>query len=231
MEFYFIIVEPKVQENIGASARAIKTMGFSTLRLVNPGIYLSDKARIIAHGSEDILEKTQLFGSLSEAIADIDFTIGTTAIKRSVKHDYYSVMEINSIIKNKRRSIHKAGILFGREESGLTNNELKLCDLVSTIPMKIKYPSINLAQAVMIYAYTLSEFTIKKIPFKYPIKDLNSFIELKKKVVLILKSINIQKDTVKFNRIMERINILGDDDIHLMHSVCNEIIKLPRVQN
>lgn len=229
MEFYFVLVEPKVPENIGASARAIKTMGFSKLRLVNTDMHLSDKARWVAHGSEDILRNAKIFESLEDAIADMDLTIGTAAKKRSVKFDSYSVREITGIIKSKRKSIQNTAIVFGREESGLTNNELKLCDIVSTIPMKTKYPSINLAQAVMLYAYTLSEFTLEKISVDSALKDPKSYNELKKKVVRILQSLNIKKDSAKFNRIMERIRILGDDDIHLMHSVCNEILKINKL--
>jgi len=95
--------------------------------------------------------------------------------------------------------------------------------------MKTKYPSINLAQAVMLYAYTLSEFSLEKISVDSALKDPKSYTELKKKVVYKLQSLNIEKDSAKFNRIMERIRILGDDDIHLMHSVCNEILKIKKL--
>jgi tRNA/rRNA methyltransferase len=64
--------------------------------------------------------------------------------------------KINDLIKNKANTINNLAIVFGREESGLTNDELKLCDVVTSVPMKTTYPSLNLAQSVMIYAYTLS---------------------------------------------------------------------------
>ena len=74
----FVLVEPKVPENIGASARAIKTMGFTDLVLVNPSNWKNDKARWVAHGSSDVLEKALLFKSLEESVGSSDFVIAMT---------------------------------------------------------------------------------------------------------------------------------------------------------
>lgn len=153
MEIFFILVEPAVPENVGASARAIKTMGFHFLRLVNPCDHLSDKARMLAHGSNDILESAQVYSSLQEAAEGLDLLIGTTAnLKRSSKQDYHSSENLAAILAKKAAGLKKVGIVFGREESGLTNEELQLCDMASSIPLAAPYPSINLGQAVMIYA-------------------------------------------------------------------------------
>jgi tRNA/rRNA methyltransferase len=81
MQIFFILVEPAVQENVGAAARAIKTMGFSRLILVNPCDYLSGPARWLAHGSGEILDNAQVFPSLKEAIVNFDFVVGTSAKK------------------------------------------------------------------------------------------------------------------------------------------------------
>ena len=224
MEIYFILVEPAVPENIGASARALKTMGFGNLRLVNPVPYHTGKAHWLAHGSHDILDKTRDFKSLEEAVADIDLVIGTTAKPRSVKHDYYSIKELSRLINEKGTTIKNAGLIFGREESGLTNDEMRLCNLVTIIPSQIKYPSINLSQAVMIYAYTLSDIRWKKSKKLSLTRDEHSFRKLTSNIIELLDCLDIPKESPKHNRIIERINVLGEKDIHLMHSVIHKVM-------
>ncbi|MGE0087943.1 MAG: TrmH family RNA methyltransferase [Bacteroidales bacterium] len=122
----------------------------------------------------------------------------------------------------KSTSVKSIAIVFGREESGLTNDEISLCHTVTNVPMKTKYPSLNLAQSVMIYAYTLSmlEFD-KEVGKKQPSE--NEFNTLKSKVETILTEIGFKSDSAIYNRIMERLSILGETDIHLLHSVCNKL--------
>ena len=227
MQIHFILVEPAVPENVGAAARAIKNMGFSSLRLVNTKAHLDEKASWLAHASNEILENAQEFNSLKEATADIDWIIGTSAKKRRVNEDYYPSDKINELIKVKANSIKNIAIVFGREESGLTNDELKLCDIVTSVPMKTTYPSLNLAQSVMIYAYTLSMLEIEeeKPDQKTDQAELNI---LKLKTEIILNDIGFKKDSNIYNRIMERLMILGETDIHLLLSIehkINEFLK------
>lgn len=222
MQIHFILVEPAVPENVGAAARAIKTMGFNSLRLVNTKAHLDEKAGWLAHASNEILENAKIYNSLKEATQDIDWIIGTSAKKRRVNEDYYPTHKINDLIKSKASSIKNLAIVFGREESGLTNNELKLCDIVTSVPMKTTYPSINLAQSVMIYAYTLSmlDYEEKKPDTEINQAELNT---LKTKTENILFEIGFIKDSNIYNRIMERLMILGETDIHLLLSIENKI--------
>ena len=224
MQIHFILVEPAVPENVGAAARAIKTMGFSSLRLINTNAHLNEKASWLAHASNEILDNAKLYNSLNEATKDIDWIIGTSAKKRRVNEDYYPSNKINDLIKNKADSIKNLAIVFGREESGLTNEELKLCDIVTSVPMKTTYPSLNLAQSVMIYAYTLSmlEFEEKKPDQKINQAELNT---MKSKSEDILTEIGFKKDSSIYNRIMERLMILGETDIHLILSIEHKIKK------
>ena len=220
MEITFILVEPAVPENIGSAARALKTMGFSNLTLVNPCDHLSDPARWLAHGSHEILENAKVCTSLKEAIVNFDFIIGTSAKKRSVKFNYSTLNELPEIIASKNKSVQQIAVVFGREESGLTNRELQQCDLVTTVPLKTTYPSLNLAQAVMLYAYELSKksVTARMIP------ELNqqSFRTLKEKTRSVLLDIGFKENSNIFPRFMERLNFLSEDDIHLLHSFCNK---------
>jgi len=218
MQIHFILVEPAVPENVGAAARAIKTMGFNSLRLVNTKVHLDKKASWLAHASNEILETAEEFNTLKEATNDIDWIIGTSAKKRRVNEDYYPSTRINELIQAKENSISNLAIVFGREESGLTNKELKLCDIVTSVPMRTKYPSLNLAQSVMIYAYTLSMLNLdeKKPEQKIEQAELNI---LKTKTENILTHIGFKKNSAIYSRIQERLMILGETDIHLLLSI------------
>lgn len=225
MQLTFILVEPKVPENIGASARALKTMGFSSLRLVSPCEYLDGKARWLAHGSYDILENASLYGSLKEAVADMDLVVGTTARYRLVKSDYISSSDLLPLLSKQAESTEKVALVFGREESGLTNEEIQICDITSAIPLKQDFPSLNLSQAVMIYAFQLSElparleYSSKQDPGEMSVRALKS------KLGPILDIIGIKNSDALYGRIMERIALAGDGDIKLLHSAATALIK------
>lgn len=221
MKIHFVLVEPAVPENVGASARAIKTMGFKSLRLVNPCDYLDDKAQMLAHGSVDILKKAPVFSSLKDTLNDIDFAVGTTSKRRLVKNDYYSCPEMYDIIKRKSGTVRNVALVFGRESKGLLNNEVKQCDILSSIPMKAKYPSLNLAQTVMIYAYSLSPLALGESKPDEKTVDQSQMLVLKENVSRLMKITGIKPNV--FGRIMERLSVLGDGDIHLLHSLCHKL--------
>ena len=226
MNLTFILVEPAVPENVGASARAMNTMGFKSLRLVNPCDYLNDKARMLAHGSHQILENAAVYFSLKEAIQDIDYSIATTVKKRSAKEDYYPANQVIKQLEEKGDTISRIAIVFGREESGLTNEEIKMCDMVSSIPMSITYPSLNLSQAVMIYAYLLTDVSQQMDEYEKGTQIPSSYPPLKKRVRNILDQTRIKENQTLYNRIMERVALLGEDDIHLLHSVTEQLLTI-----
>ncbi|MBN1131756.1 MAG: hypothetical protein JXR52_07765 [Bacteroidales bacterium] len=218
-ECIFILYKPAVPGNVGASARAIKTMGFKQLRLIQPCDHLCDEARMMAHGSHDILETAKLYESFEEAVSDLDFLICTTAKTRSAKFDYHSSREVAGILNEKKESLRKVGIIFGTEESGLPNQIVLQSDLAVTIPMYAKYPSLNLSQSVMIVAYELSlrEYFIKTVSKKQ--KNEKGFSELKQRTQFLLEIIGIPTETPLHHRIMERAAILKPEDISLLHSI------------
>jgi len=221
--FYFILVEPAVPENTGAAARAIKTMGFNNLRLVNPSEFPGKKAEILAHGAKDVLNNAEIHKTLFDAIHDIDLVIGTTAKRRSVHHDYYDANETVGLIRKKESTISTAGIVFGREEAGLSNDELKLCHLVSYLPVKIAYPSLNLAQAVMLYAYLFSEVQEYRPVSENKPATGSEYAIIREKASQLLASVGFEPGSNIFNRFMERIAAAGQDDIHLMLSFINKL--------
>ena len=156
MDIRFVLVAPAVAGNVGASARALKTMGFRGLRLVGSELHRQEEALWTAHGSRDILENAEVFASLREALADRDFVIATTARRRGLRHEYHPAGTLEEMIRRKGGAALRPALVFGPEESGLSNADLQLCDCLSSIPLAAPQPSLNLSQAVMLYAYLLS---------------------------------------------------------------------------
>ena len=137
--------------NIGAAARAMKTMGQDKLYLVSPKIYPSAEATARATGADDILASAVVCSDLKSAISDCELVIATTARRRSLPWPVVTPRECAEKIS----SIHPAStaIVFGRESSGLSNEELELSNLMLQIPANPEYSSLNLAAAVQIVCY------------------------------------------------------------------------------
>lgn len=158
---YFVLVEPKESGNIGASARAIKNMGFKNLCLVNPPSVITNEARWLACNALDVLESSGVFVNLTDAIKDKSIIAGTTrriGRRRGVFMDVEEGVEhlYNIALKN------KVAILFGREDKGLYNEEVDECGFLITIPTSKEQPSLNLAQAVLLIAYELSKVEYRR---------------------------------------------------------------------
>jgi tRNA/rRNA methyltransferase len=240
MQYTFILVEPAVAENVGSSARALKTMGFDRLVVVNSQVHQQPAAIWLAHGSSDILDNIKVFDTLGEAVQGMDLVIGTTAKKRRIHADHYFCSEIPRLINRKSGSVDTVALVFGREESGLTNEELKLCHLFTGIPMKKSYPSLNLAQSVMIYAWELSKFNTVPTEAKTVRNDnatgsINRIAKrpsgeklrhLRKSVETLLQTMDYDCHSSVYRRIMERFEVVGDKDAGLILSVCSKLEKI-----
>jgi len=225
-EIIFILYKPAVPGNVGASARAIKTMGFSKLRLIDPCDHLGSEARMFAHGSHEILEQARVFSTFREAVQDIDLVICTTAKSRSAKVDYIPLPELTERIREKGNTTGKVAILFGTEESGLPNELIRQSDLAMTIPMATSFPSLNLSQAVMVTAYELAALIEEKNTASPHPDQAKSWKELKERSQQLLIRTGIEEGTPLFHRIMERIALMGETDINLLHSVTARLVAI-----
>ena len=226
VKIVFILCDTFREENVGAVARAVKTMGMHALYLVRPLCdHLGKRARATAHGSADILEKARLFDSLEEVRDETPLLIGSAAKKRNVREDRHPVEQLPGILRDKTGLVEKAGIVFGGEESGLANRDLDLCDLLTTIPMHRPYPSLNLAQAVMVYAAHLSQLTLDLAEKKQPNPTDNELRIVREKALQVLEDVGIPPDHIIHRRIMERLMLMGHDDMHLFHSFCKFYLK------
>lgn len=167
MAITFILVEPSRPANVGLACRAMKTMGLNRLRLVNP-CSLEDEARWAAHESTDILDEAGIFEDLGSALSDVDFSVATTARQRLEHDDYPDPEALAPAIHGKQSSIHHAAVVFGRESDGLSGEELALCHAASTVPLATEQPSLNLGQAVLVYARALFENSRESSPTESP---------------------------------------------------------------
>ncbi len=151
---HIVLVEPEEPANIGAVARAIKNTGLKHLTLVQKSKEIPQAAYWVAHASEEILQEAAIVPDLKSALAPMHLVVGTTQRKRA---PYFPLIAPEEAIAQLLpvAAQHPVAIVFGRESRGLDNEELYLCNIWSRIPSPVTRPAFNLAQSVLIYAYTL----------------------------------------------------------------------------
>ena len=153
-----ILVAPQLGENIGATARAMLNFGLSELRLVAPRDgWPNPAAEAMASGATAILEDAKLFGSVDDALADIRFALATTARRREMRLPVVSPEGAARDIAARMATGQKCALLFGAERSGLENHDVLKTDGVVSIPVNPAFPSLNLAQAVLVLGYEWSK--------------------------------------------------------------------------
>lgn len=147
-----VMVETTHPGNIGAAARAMKTMGYQNLYLVKPKIYPNAEATARAAGADDILIKAVICDSLEEALQGCVTVVASTARPRTISHPIFTPREyaskLSEMVKN-----GPVALVFGRESSGLSNEELELCNVILQIPTNPDFSSLNVASAVQILCY------------------------------------------------------------------------------
>lgn len=234
-QFRIILCETSHPGNIGSVARAMKTMGFSDLYLVNPKDFPSKHAQALACGAEDILKKATVVTSLEVALKNINHVIGFTARKRELTQPHKNVRDLSKQLINEA-SNNKIAIIFGNETNGLSNLELQHCQSLGFIDANSKYSSLNLAHAVQIVCHEIrmvSEFPVKnkilkQITKNYVSHDLqNGFY---KHLEEILDEIGFLKK-IQADRLMMRLRLLFNrtkmekEEVNILRGILSEIQK------
>ena len=147
-----IMVETSHPGNIGASARAMKTMRLNRLSLVAPKIFPDPVAFARSSGAADVLENAQLYSTLPEAIADCQVVVGITARSRRLSAPIVTPKQLVEKMLSQYPASQVAWV-FGRERNGLSNEEIDLCNVVCTIPSNPEYGSLNIAAAIQVLCY------------------------------------------------------------------------------
>lgn len=149
-----ILVEPQLGENIGMVARAMANFGLDDLRLVNPRDgWPNEKARASASRADHVIDAVQLFDTVEAAAADLTYLLATTARPRYSIKPVRGPEEAGGELRARITAGQGAGILFGRERFGLSNEEVDLADEIVTFPVNPAFASLNIAQAVLLMSY------------------------------------------------------------------------------
>ena len=146
------MVETTHPGNIGAAARAMKTMGYNNLYLVKPKIYPNAEATARAAGADDILSKAVVCDSLEEALQGCVTVVASTARPRTISHSVFTPREYAPKLYEMVK-LGPVALVFGRESSGLSNEELEYCNVILQIPTNPEFSSLNVASAVQILCY------------------------------------------------------------------------------
>tara|TARA_B100000497_G_C7658512_1_gene396497 strand:+ start:888 stop:1613 length:726 start_codon:yes stop_codon:yes gene_type:complete len=150
-----VLVETSHPGNIGSVARAMKNMGLSRLALINPKKFPHDEATALAGNAGDVLEQAQVFSSIEEAVKNSKIIFATSARERTIEWPVASAKDAAQEINQLAAENIEVSILFGREDRGLTNEELQLSNKHLIIPADPEYPVLNIAMSTQVVCYEL----------------------------------------------------------------------------
>ena len=173
-----VLVGTQHPGNIGSAARAMKTMGLARLVLVAPEKAPDRDTQAMAAGADDLVAAAPVFPSLAEAVADCRLVLGCTARSRRVQLEELPPRAAAARAVEMATAGEEVALVFGRERTGLDNNELQLCHAAVHIPSDPAFSSLNLAAAVQVLAYELRMALLDGGPSPAPVADLASHAEL-----------------------------------------------------
>ncbi len=217
----FILVRPAYASNLGAAARAMATMGFDELVLVNPiADHTSDRAKALATHAQHILDNIKIVHSIPEALENIDLAVAATHRHRKISK---TVIQSNELKTWTKQHGKKPAVIFGPESTGLNLSDLKHCNAIVTIPAACSQPSLNLAQAIMIIAYELSETLGLKKPTYARKKeerqiDSTEFQNLQKRSLTLLENLHLKPE-----RYLARLGDASANDLNLLYDLLNKL--------
>ncbi|HEY1066853.1 MAG TPA: RNA methyltransferase [Pirellulales bacterium] len=219
-----VLVSPETPANVGAAARAMKTMGLSRLVVVAPACDVhSAEAVRLAHNAEDVLANLEIVPTLDAALADVAFSAATTnRVRRAgLPFDAPEQLATRLLPIAEKQSV---AIVFGRESSGLTTEEVVRCSVASTIPSATTVPALNLAQAVMVYCYALyqASLTTAEREYEWSLAEQGEVEPLYRHLASTLErlegrpAVSMDLWIDKFRRILARVP-LERRDVALLH--------------
>lgn len=151
-----ILCAPRSPGNVGSVARAMANFGSTDLRLIDPCDHLDPEARKFAVGAQHLLDSARLYPDLATAVADLQITIATTRRHGQLRGAPIESERLQADLLAELPGQTRLGLVFGREDSGLTSDEIALCSHVATVSTSDEQGSLNLAQAVLLFLYELA---------------------------------------------------------------------------
>lgn len=231
----FVLVNPSHPGNIGAAARAMKVMGLRDLVLVQPESFPHPKATAMATDAADVLEQARVVNTLEEALEGCTYVFATTARPRTMAWTGSDARGCAEFMQEDQS--HQYAIVFGRERSGLTNDELTLSQAHVSIPTANDFHSLNLAQAVQVLAYECMMAARESIPVKQPepsapedrlasMNELAGYFDHLKSVLLRIDFIKeAQSDTLmrRMRRLYNRSQ-LSITELNILRGILSDIM-------
>jgi tRNA/rRNA methyltransferase len=233
----FVLVETSRPGNIGAAARAMKTMGFSELVLVNPRFAdaaQQEEALAFASGAHDVLAAARIVGSIDEALAGCNFAAAVTARLREFSPPIVSPRTLSAQLAGETGL--QAALLFGNERFGLPNEVVERCNALINIPANPDYSSLNLAQAVQVLAYECriaalgDQLPVTGIGFHGQVADITQiegmYAHLEQALIAIdfLDADNPKKLMPRLKRLFSRTQ-LETEEVNILRGIAKRILE------
>ncbi|WP_375752783.1 tRNA (cytosine(32)/uridine(32)-2'-O)-methyltransferase TrmJ [Vibrio sp. HN007] len=203
-----VLVGTSHSGNIGSAARAMKVMGLSNLVLVDPQCEVDEQTLALAAGAGDIAQNATIVNTLEEAIADCGLVVGSSARSRTLEWPMLEPRECGEKFAVEGES-HPVALIFGRERTGLTNDELQKCHFHVCIPANPEYSSLNLAMAVQTLSYEVRVAFLERQNAAHPTteieyprhKELEMFYQHLEKVIVDTQFISEDKPNQVMNKL------------------------------
>jgi tRNA (cytidine32/uridine32-2'-O)-methyltransferase len=208
--------------NIGAAARAMKNMGLSQMRLVQPKTFPHAKAIARASGANAVLENAQVFDTFEESLKDCQVIFGTSARLRSLSWPTFTPKECAEHVLAHSGQI---AIVFGREHSGLTNEELEQCHYLVQIPTNPQFSSLNIAAAVQVITYELRVNSMAEVNHKLPSpvssEVMNNFYQHLEQTLIDIKYLDPDNPRLLMRRLHRLFNRtqLMESEINILRGI------------
>ena len=239
-KFGFILIKPQLGENVGASARALKNFGFTTLLITNPRDgWPNIKAKATSVGAFDILKKTKVLKDTSLAIQNFDIIFSFSARKRDINKKHVSFINFLKILDRVKEK--KIGLMFGPEASGLSNYDLSFSNYVVQIPSSKHFKSLNLSHSVSLVCYEIFKKNNYKIfnqsGFKKELGKKGKLTRLLNLLKSNLDKKNFFNPPEKKNSMITNINNLfyrmepNDKELRILASIISSLSKNKKKHN
>lgn len=206
-----ILDQPLYQGNIGSVARAMKNFGLSKLVFTGK-VEIGEETRKMAVHAQDVLKNAEKIEGFEDAVKNFDLVIGTSSEKTD-RDDYFLRMSLSpeEMREKIEKAKGKAALVFGKEDIGLTNEQLELCDFVVNIPTSSEYQTMNLSHSAAVLFYELFKFEEKETVRLAGRKEKNLIYETFEE---ILEKTDYEEDKIKifismFRKILGRVNLTG----------------------
>ena len=161
----FVLVRPQMGENIGAAARAMLNFGLDRMRIVDPRDgWPNQSAVAMASGAGRVLDDAVLVDRTVEAVADCTYVFATTARQRDLTKPVLTPERAMELARQKIAAGEKVAVLFGPERAGLENDDIALANAIISVPVNPEFPSLNLAQCVLLTGYEWRRQTVETAP-------------------------------------------------------------------